>query len=99
MRLERAGAERSVNQSATMGFSANLAYATTRCETFGSYLMGKQTLFNDKFSGGPGFYIRRDEREKLTQRDEILAGQHREAAGNIPPSAQFSGNNNSALIG
>ena len=55
--MESAGNGRSINQAATIGFSANLAYATTRCETFGSYLMGKQELFNDRFSGGPGFYV------------------------------------------
>lgn len=57
VRVEKSGTGRSVNQAATIGFSANLEYSTTRCETFGSYLMGKQELFNDKFSGGPGFYV------------------------------------------
>lgn len=57
VRVEAAGNGRSINQSATIGFSANLAYATTRCETFGAYLMGKQELFNDTFGGGPGFYV------------------------------------------
>lgn len=38
-------------------FSANLAYATTRCETFAAYLMGNQELFNDQFTQGPGVYI------------------------------------------
>ncbi len=57
IRVERAGSGRGVNQAATIGFSANLAYSTTRCETFASYLMGKQELFNDNFAGGPGFYI------------------------------------------
>ncbi|MEO8102169.1 MAG: hypothetical protein ABI790_06570 [Betaproteobacteria bacterium] len=57
VRIEKAGTGRSINQAATIGFSANLSYSTTRCETFASYLMGKQELFNDKFSGGPGFYV------------------------------------------
>ena len=57
VRVEKSGTGRSVNQAATIGFSANLDYSNTRCETFGSYLMGKQELFNDKFDGGPGFYI------------------------------------------
>lgn len=57
VRIEAAGKGRSINQAATIGFSANLAYSTTRCETFGSYLMGKQELFNDKFGGEPGFYV------------------------------------------
>lgn len=57
VRVEAAGKGRSINQAATIGFSANLAYATTRCETFGAYLMGNQELFNDNFGGGPGFYV------------------------------------------
>ena len=57
VRVERADQGRSINQSATIGFSANLAYSTLRCETFGAYLMGRQELFNDHFAGGPGFYV------------------------------------------
>jgi hypothetical protein len=57
VRVEAAGNGRSINQAATIGFSANLTYATTRCETFGAYLMGKQELFNDSFGGGHGFYV------------------------------------------
>ena len=57
VRLEQAGDGRAINQAATIGFSANLDYANTRCETFGSYLMGRQELFNDRFSGGPGAYL------------------------------------------
>lgn len=57
IRVEQAGKGRSINQAATIGFSANLAYSNTRCETFASYLMGKQELFNDKFAGENGFYF------------------------------------------
>lgn len=57
VRIESADDGRSISQAATIGFSANLAYSMTRCETFGSYLMGKQELFNDNFGGGPGFYV------------------------------------------
>ena len=57
VRVERADQGRSINQAATIGFSANLAYSTLRCETFGAYLLGRQELFNDHFSGGPGFYV------------------------------------------
>ena len=57
IRVEQAGNGQAINQAATIGFSANLAYSTTRCETFAPYLMGKQELFNDKFTGGPGFYV------------------------------------------
>ena len=48
---------RSINQSATIGFSANLDYRNTRCETFVAYLRGKEDLFNDVFAGGPGRFV------------------------------------------
>ena len=57
VRLERADAGRSINQAATIGFSANLAYSTRRSETFGAYLLGKQELLNDVFDGDCGFYV------------------------------------------
>jgi hypothetical protein len=57
VRLESSGSGRLVNQAATLGFSANLQYSVTRCETFVSYWRGEQELFNDKFSGDSGFYI------------------------------------------
>ena len=57
IRLEAAGSGRSINQAATLGFSANIDYATRRCETFGAYLMGKDELFNDCFSGDGGCYV------------------------------------------
>jgi len=57
IRIEPAGRGRSLDQSATIGFCANLEYSVSRCETFVPYLMGKQSLFNDSFAGGPGYYI------------------------------------------
>jgi hypothetical protein len=42
---------------ATLGFSANLAYSGTRCETFVDYLLGRDELFNDRFSDSNGFYF------------------------------------------
>ena len=57
VRVETAGNGQSINQAATIGFSANLAYSTTRCETFASYLMGQQELFNDNFAGTSGCYV------------------------------------------
>jgi len=48
---------RMINQASTIGFSANLEYQNTRCETFVSYLFGKESLFNDLFSGGPGRFV------------------------------------------
>lgn len=57
VRIEAAEHGRSIDQAATIGFSANLAYATRRSETFGAYLLGKHGLFNDSFAGGPGVYV------------------------------------------
>jgi hypothetical protein len=48
---------RMINQSATLGFSANLEYRTIRCETFVPYLRGQEDLFNDLFGGGPGWFV------------------------------------------
>jgi len=56
-RIEAANAGRRITQAGTMGFSANLWYSTTRCETFVPYLMGEQALLNDSFAGAPGFYV------------------------------------------
>ncbi len=57
VRVEKADSGRSINQAATIGFSANLSYATRRCETFSAYLLGKQELLNDVFDGEKGFYV------------------------------------------
>jgi hypothetical protein len=57
IRIESAGGGRLINQAATLGFSANLDYANTRCETFVSYWSGKEDLFNDLFTGAPGVYV------------------------------------------
>ena len=57
IRIETAGSPRSINQAATLGFSANLGYANTRCETFVSYWTGKEDLFNDLFTGDAGVYV------------------------------------------
>jgi len=60
VRIERADGGRAINQAATIGFSANVAYATRRCETFVAYLTGRQALLNDCFGerasavAGPG---------------------------------------------
>lgn len=45
------------DQNATVGFSANLKYSCERCETFLDYLLGRDALFNDKFSGENGVYL------------------------------------------
>lgn len=57
IRIESPGTGRLINQAATLGFSANLDYANTRCETFASYWTGKEDLFNDLFTGGSGVYV------------------------------------------
>ena len=57
IRMETASAARLLNQNATLGFSANLQYANTRCETFVSYWTGKDELFHDLFAGSPGVYV------------------------------------------
>jgi hypothetical protein len=57
VRIEVATEARMINQSATLGFSPNLNYKNTRCETFISYWMGKQDLFNDLFHGDHGIYV------------------------------------------
>ena len=61
VRMERPAAGRAINQALTMGFSANLHYGNTRCETFVAYWMGQQDLFNDRFAspvpGEGGWYV------------------------------------------
>ena len=57
VRLEHAGPGRGLNQSATIGFSAGLAYGVRRSETFGAYLLGKQALFNDSFQSDAGYHL------------------------------------------
>ena len=57
IRIESPGQGRIINQAATLGFSAELAYANTRCETFMSYWTGKEDLFNDLFSGDSGVFV------------------------------------------
>lgn len=55
--LEQAGAPRLIQQNATLGFSTDVAYSNYRCETFVSYYLGKDTLFNDQFCGESGSYF------------------------------------------
>jgi uncharacterized protein (AIM24 family) len=57
VRVEAAGSGRSIDQNATLGFSANLDYRPRRSETFSAYVMGVNGLFNDSFAGGPGFCV------------------------------------------
>jgi hypothetical protein len=57
VRIERSGSGRSIDQAATIGFSANLDYSARRSEPFGAYLMGENSLFYDNFTGEPGVYV------------------------------------------
>jgi hypothetical protein len=57
IRIEPGSAGRLINQAATLAFSADIAYGNTRCETFMSYLAGKEELFNDLFAGEAGVYV------------------------------------------
>ena len=50
----QAGQPRLINQSATLGFSANLDYRTTRCETFIAYLRGKKGAVHVSSPAVPG---------------------------------------------
>ena len=49
VQVEPATGGRAINQAATIAFSANLPYATRRCETFSAYLLGRQELLKDCF--------------------------------------------------
>lgn len=51
VRLEPAINGRTVNQAATLGFSANLDYSVARNETFLPYVFGERELFNDTWRG------------------------------------------------
>lgn len=51
VRLEGAGAGRTVSQDATLGFSAHARYTTVRAEPFLPYLLGRQALLQDSFAG------------------------------------------------
>lgn len=51
VRVEPVKAERTVNQAATLGFSANLPYTVSRNETFWSYFFGERSLYNDSWTG------------------------------------------------
>ncbi len=58
---EKGGKGRMINRSRILGFSANMEYSNTRCETFIAYLVGSDDLFNDLFNEPPmgvnGYFI------------------------------------------
>ncbi len=61
IKVEKGGKGRMINRSRILGFSANMEYSNTRCETFIAYLVGSDDLFNDLFNEPPmgvnGYFI------------------------------------------
>ncbi|WP_313033002.1 hypothetical protein [Massilia alkalitolerans] len=57
VRLECAGAGRTISQDATLGFSAHARYSTVRAEPFLPYLAGRQALFHDSFAGQDACFL------------------------------------------
>lgn len=72
VRMEAAGGGRLVNQAATIGFDASVPYSNARTETFVPYWLGKEELFNDRFSGIDGAYLY--EERTLDRRGNALVG-------------------------
>jgi hypothetical protein len=54
--VDPSNAGTTLNQVASLGFTANLDYSVSRCGTFYSYYNGKDALLDDRFSGS-GFYL------------------------------------------
>jgi len=77
VRIEASGAGRRINQAATIGFSANLAYSTIRNETFVPYARAQEPLLDDAFAGEGGYIIY--EETPRNQRPAGLAGRQLEA--------------------
>lgn len=57
VRVDAVGDGQTINQSHTIGFTANVPYAVRRSSPFLAYYRGKQEIFDDYFSGGKGFYL------------------------------------------
>lgn len=57
VRVEPAERGRVFGQDQLIGFSADLAYAVTRTETFWPYLLGREPLFKDRVAGGGGMLV------------------------------------------
>lgn len=59
VRAERVEIEKPGMQDkvATIGFTTNLGYSGVRCDTFVDYLLSRDELFNDRFSGAGGFFF------------------------------------------
>lgn len=72
VRMEAAGGGRLINQAATMGFDASVPYSNVRSETFVPYWLGKDELFNDRFTGVDGSYVY--EERPLDRRGNAVVG-------------------------
>lgn len=57
VRLESASTGRTISQDATLGFSTNASYTTVRADPFIPYLLGRQSLLRDKFTGYKAYYL------------------------------------------
>lgn len=57
VRVEPAGAGRIFGQDQLVGFSADLAYAVARTETFWPYFLGREQLLKDRVLDGEGMLI------------------------------------------
>ncbi|MBS7669653.1 hypothetical protein [Croceicoccus gelatinilyticus] len=57
VRVEPAGAGRIFGQDQLVGFSAELAYAVARTETFWPYFLGREQLLKDRVLDGEGMLI------------------------------------------
>lgn len=57
VRVERAEEGRIFAQDQLVGFSADLAYAVTRTETFWPYFLGRESLLKDRVEKGEGLLV------------------------------------------
>lgn len=57
VRVQPARGMHASRQSATLGFSTDVAYSTVRSAPFLPYLRGQNALLNDRFEGSDGIYL------------------------------------------
>ncbi len=57
VRIAQAGSGRLISETATLGFSSNVAYGTRRAEPFLPYCLGTTALLSDRFDGPAGYYV------------------------------------------
>jgi hypothetical protein len=73
VRVEAAEQGRVFGQDQLVGFSADLAYAVTRTETFWPYFLGRQQLLKDRVMAGQGVLIV-EEAPLTARRGEVRRG-------------------------